>query len=194
MINQSNWQKYSVPIDSIVEVRLCQETWSRIQLVARARNTTYSRVVRYSLFRLINRANVNRYLAYDLEYQLLNPTAALHYDRIQRRARKKRIDHMNHHRHRLCLYGEDELFLRLTAARLRCTMSHLIRVGLELYLDKLVASTRLSAYKRFLYERRTHRSFWFWLGFKLYIDVELPTCRPAKQHFKFKKFPKHAYF
>ncbi len=43
----------------------------------------------------------------------------------------------SHHRHMLCLYGDDERLLRFTALKLNMSVSHLIRFALEWFLPIL---------------------------------------------------------
>jgi hypothetical protein len=64
------------------------------------------------------------------------------------------------HRHIMCLYGEDEKLLRITAMELNMTVSHLIRLALYKYLP--------------IVEKRTfHWRFIYYYGTRItrYLDI-----------------------
>lgn len=186
MVNNSLWRGTPLPIDSVVEVRLCGDMWEKVVGVARGEKRSYSHVVRYALFRFIRRGSVNRFAG--LRHDPRSGGVRWRYQELHERARGRRFGAATpgcKHRHRLCLYGEDELFLRIAAARLRCTMTHLVRLALERYLDELCAK---AAWKG------TRRVFWYWLGLRHYEDVEFPIYSPEIQLLRFKKYPKSSYF
>lgn len=195
MINKNHYEKIPNHIDYVLEIRLCLESWYKIQYVARLRNKSYSWVVRYALFRLIKRKELNKYLSHDmLPPYGRNSFTSEKFRRHNENAWNRRADSKGKHRHRLCLYGEDELYIRLAAARLRCSITHLVRLALEVYLDRLVSHIRARLHSRVARGWFFHDYFWYWLGIKLYQDVEFHTFSPESILFKFTPYKKYAYF
>ncbi len=177
-MKHANSEYYSsFHIRSTLEIRLCPDTWRSIQHISIVRNCSYSWVVRYALFRFIKRRNCCQYFA------LLKGNEAYHDLALKRRDNKS-----SKHRHHLCLYGEDELLIRLTAAQLRCSMTHLVRLSLEMYLFAMLRAC-LGFHRSFF-----GRSFWFWLGIKVFIGVEFPTCQIQTKQFIFTRYRRGLYF
>ncbi len=110
-------------VDEIFEIRLLPECWQKVQSTAFKHNLTYSWIVRLCLFRLCESE-----LSRDKEMNLLN--------------RKIRFKYLTNqkplHRHQLCLFGTDGLHLRMLAASLGFTISQLVRIALEMYLDEII--------------------------------------------------------
>lgn len=183
---------YSIfpPAESIVEVRLCDDIWKKVRLVAHLRRVSYSWVVRYATFRLIRRKNPAGYIGYAGNPRFCPTFRDYDYVKLNEAAWRRRAGSDEKHRHRLCLYGSDELYLRLTAALLGCTMTHLVRLALEKYLDSMVPRVRRRVR---LGARAVERAFWFWLGIKLHEAVEFPNTSPIYRNFSFKKYPKYKY-
>ena len=107
--------------------------------------------------------------------------------------RGQRVNSQNKHRHRLCLYGQDELFIRIAAAKLGCTMSHLVRLALGLYLDDLVSKfPRFGAFRGL--RGSFSRALWRCLGIKIYHGVRFHTMPPRQQHLEFIPYQKSDYW
>ncbi len=195
MINKQLYRNNPLHVEAIIEVRLCYDTWRKIQRIARSQHASYSWVVRFAVFRLIKRKNINSFLSLNTdEYSFQWRNRSEKYDSMNEKARIRRQNCNEKHRHRLCLYGTDELFIRVTAARLSCTMTHLVRLALEVYLDSVLRhSLRAPRFGGRKY-RSIREAFWYWCGIKLHEDVEFPNYAPEKQYIKFKKFDKHDYF
>lgn len=109
-----------IKITNIWEVRLDAAIWRKIQAAAHLRKVTASWIVRFCLFRLCD----------------------------ERLTGKKEIpkgnkfwcsDISTSHRHRLCLYGEDEKFVRQMACENRMTVSAFIRFALFCFLDDILS-------------------------------------------------------
>ncbi len=194
MFNRDWYQKTPVHVDFILEIRLSQEVWHKVVKLSRIRGTSYSWVVRYALFRFIKRKNIQNFSGITIFPPLDWRLPSRRYERLNERVKMERPNAHLKHRHRLCLYGEDELFIRLAAARLRCTMTHLVRLALEIYLDQVLLQASRRPQKRRSLRNRGCDSFWYWLGIKLYADVEFPAYRPRKQYFSFIRFDKFDYF
>ena len=153
----------SPPVPWVLEIRLCQDTWRKISELAKLREESYSRIVRYALFRLISRPNLRRRIGEDSN----NKRAYANYEMLETRAYKRRENYRIKHRHRLCLYGEDEILVRLTAAQLRCTMTHLVRLALEYRLDEMLWQEMDK------WTKKGHQAAaWHYLGQKCYKDVK----------------------
>ena len=162
MINKNRpFYKVRVEIPNILEIRLKQDSWERVVRLAGLKKKSYSWVVRYCVFRFIKRQNMKQYLECTTSAKKQEKYAIM-----QRRA-LEHISEEDLHRHKLCLYGDDELWIRITAGILHCTMSHLVRLALEWNLDELEC---MAHGKSTLY----HRLAFYWLGIKLYSGVELP--------------------
>ena len=167
-----NWPTRE-PIANVLEIRLNSETWEKVTKVADSMETTYSWVVRYALFRFIRRGR-----------PLSEPLAQTG----ESQGSGRRLRQL--HRHRLCLYGDDELFVRIFAGRVGVTMTRLVRMALARYLDSLVR-------KIFMWEYIGSRKFsarFFWLGVKSFAGVEIPTTLPPNRHFDFKRYPEKDYW
>lgn len=113
---------YRLPIANIWEVKLEKEVWERVCKVAKERQCTFSWVTRYCVFRLARKKNL-----------IMRPAMENHSCKIKKiyQGQKKL------HRHMLCLYGDDEMLIRLAALRLGVTVSHLIRISLYWFLPKI---------------------------------------------------------
>ncbi len=189
-IDQFRLNQY--PVDAVIEVRLSMDTWEKIRRIAIVRSSSYSWAVRYCLFRLVKRKNPIEYIRYagnpKYDYNFSN---FLNFKELNKNAWEKRVNTGNMHRCRICFYGQDELFIRLAAARLQCTMSHLIRLALEKYLDTLIANIVLP--KKGI-KGWFKRSFWFWLGVKVHCDVEFPFKSITKIYFDFIRYQPFEYF
>jgi len=194
MRNTSIYFKNIEQVDFVLEIRLCTDTWEKIKIIAQARNKSYSWVVRYALFRLIKRKNAHEYcrsVAQSLRLKNDADVSSFEYrfNQIYKKVLKRHNSKVSKHRHRLCLYGADEQFIRLTAALLGCTMTHLVRVALEKHLDSLVVATKsglpLSVYRE---------AAWYWLGIKLHYGVEFPTISTSTMHYNLQRYEELDYW
>lgn len=172
-----NIYKQSFRIRSVLEIRLCRETWSKVQYVSALSGCSYSWVVRYAVNRFIYRKNFHRYVTRRADFQRLHDDAM---------ARRPHAD--KKHRHRLCLYGRDEMNLRLSAVELGCTMTHLVRMALDAYLERVFQRSIRQGMGR------VEEWFWFWLGIKLHLDVEFASWDTNCKHFNFTRYRKGLYF
>jgi len=177
-----NKRYWNIPVhpDNILEIRLNQEVWAKVVKVATMKQTTYSWVVRYCVFRLIQRKDPRRNMGNCISYS--NSPKFDKLDSITRQHPKT----ANLHRHKLCLYEEDEFFIRMSAALMNCTMSHLVRLCLQWNLDEL---ERMSTVKS-----NFHALAFYWLGIKLYEGVVLPTYRPEDKDFRLIRLKESEYW
>ena len=113
--------------------------------------------------------------------------------RLNELVRSERVDSVKKHRHRLCLYGEDELFIRLSAVKFGCTMTHLVRLALALYLDGLVSKFPFFRPSRD-FRGRFSGAAWRCLGIKIYHGVRFHTMPPRRQHFEFTYYKSSDYW
>ncbi|MES0490786.1 MAG: hypothetical protein ABUK01_12395 [Leptospirales bacterium] len=182
MVNKNKpYYKLRVPIPNILEIRLNQDTWERISQIAVIKGKSYSWVVRYCLFRFIKRNNMkSNPVNFNSEKQREK------YTMMETRARHHLVE-KNLHRHKLCLYGDDELYVRMIAGFLHRTMSHLVRLALEWYLSEL---ERMSTGK----PGRFHRLAFYWLGIKLYGLAVLPNVSPEYKQIQFIRFSDDEYW
>ncbi|MES0489007.1 MAG: hypothetical protein ABUK01_03385 [Leptospirales bacterium] len=183
--NKPFW-KVRVTPDHILEIHLNQETWEKIVRIADLKKKSYSWVVRYCVFRLLKRQ-----MGEGFGQQGCSGRAGEKFEELSERAKQhiyagnNKVEDL--HRHKLCLYGRDEFFIRLTSGRLNFTMSHLVRLALEWNLDEL---ERLSLGR----VSRFHRLAFYWLGIKLYRDVDLPIISPPHKNIHLRHFPDSEYW
>jgi len=183
MINARVYYKNIEQVDCVLEIRLCQETWQKIKIVAARKEKSYSWVVRYMLFRMIKRKSLHQYLKGPLSCEKNEGFYNLD-KKVQQQKKGTKLKH----RHRLCLYGEDELYIRISAARMRCSMTHLVRLAIELYLDSLLEACAKSKFIRF------HEAAWYWLGIKVCYDVEFHNIGISNVYFRFQRYHKLEYW
>jgi len=186
MRNTGSYDNSFEQVDCILEIRLCTEVWAKIKHVALMRRSSYSWVVRHAIFRLIKRNNTKKHIG-DIQNLILTLDCDDGYT-LNKKVLERRHGALKKHRHRLCLYGEDELFIRLHAAQLKCTMTHLVRLALELYLDSMVVTYSKRKLSRYL------ESSWYWLGIKLYGVVEFHNTEVSNMRFLFQRFHKLEYW
>ncbi len=110
-------------IADVWEVRLPLQIWQQIQGLARRHQVTFSRITRFCLFQLVERSS----LRHRAIFRNLAARDKADYGQAEK-----------HHRHLVCLYGEDVKMIRLAAMELKVTVSRLIRMALRLYLRHLV--------------------------------------------------------
>lgn len=169
----------------VLEVRLPEELWRRIKVMAERHGVTYSWVVRFCLFRLIMRSQPLNYIGFRMKRDPLRGAAPKLYYRNLRAVAQKSAGAF--HRHRLCLYGEDELYIRIVAARLGVTMTHLVRLALECNLERV---------ERACYRRPTRffRAASYWLGVKRYRAGDLHSRSPKNMALELWRFQQIEYW
>ncbi len=160
------FQSLKIPPENILEIRLSLQTWDRVIATARAKRRSYSWIVRYCVFRAIDRKRPLRLCAYH-----------------EAACRQKRSP--GFHRHRLCLYGEDEFLIRVTAGRIGCTMTHLVRMALEWNLPRLSIAGKGGV---------AHQMGLYWLGIKRKKDGEFPILFTDRTSLLFTPFPQTSYW
>jgi len=187
MKNKSVFNKLKIPVDNILEIRLPYLSWNKIKCVAVNKNCSYSWVVRYAIFRMIKR---NKQIHSEDEILVRRSKKVA---RLNELVQSERVNSEKKHRHRLCLYGQDELFIRMSAAKLGCTMTHLVRLALALYLDELVQKFPYFGYSKDKNGRFSGPA-WRCLGIKVFRDAKFPTISPRHQHIEFTYYEKKDYW
>lgn len=171
--------------DHILEIRLPIELWRRIKGAAKLHGVSYSWVVRFCLFRLIMRPSPLTYLGQDMAWRRLKGIDSKFYFRNLRAVAQKSAGAF--HRHRLCLYGEDELYIRMVSAMLGVSMTHLTRLALECNLERL----ERASYRR---PTRFFQASLYWLGIKRRKDVDFHTRPMQKAAIALSRYPKSSYW
>jgi len=182
MKNKSIYNKLKIQVDNVLEIRLSFGTWNKIRWVAGNKRRSYSWVVRYAIFRMIKRQDIQGFA-----YGKYSETRIKKMAKLNELVRADRFDSKNKHRHRLCLYGEDELYIRLSAARLGCTMTHLVRLALACYLDELFRKFPLFRPSKDM-NGLFSRAAWKCLGIKMFHVAKFPNLRPSHMHFDFIRY------
>ncbi len=136
------------PIEDLWEVHLASTIWEKITSLAREQKVSYSTIARYCIFRFVEQKD----LKMDKKY------LRLHKQNKMNMAEEKAM-----HRHLVCLYGEDVVLLRLTAMRLKISVSALIRLALVLYLPRLAMENQSS---------KVTAEELFYLGIKRWLRIE----------------------
>ena len=109
-------------ISNLWEVQLSRKLWQSLAGMAKLRRTSYSTITRYCVFRLVEQQNLR--------------TLPL-YTSVLNQIREEMRETPTKHRHMVCLYGDDEVLIRIAAMRLGITVSALIRLALWLYLPRI---------------------------------------------------------
>ena len=146
---QPLWAK--TEIKNVWAVNLDVSVWEKIQIAAKIHSRSYSWIVRYCVFQLAHRKN----LRWTSRMKDIHRNIKQH----------KSVDI---HRHQLCLYGEDELLLRSSAVLLGITVSQLIRISLEMFLDRILKG-------------KVSRKIFFFRGIKLISSIK--EFRSMKNNF-----------
>ena len=125
-------QKILPPIQNVWEVKIQQDVWEKIQSLAQTKEVTYSWIVRFCVFRAIT---TNKKPDFDVE----NPTATGAISASAGVPENETLDDPEKklHRHKLCLYGEDEKLLRISAMEQGITVSAFIRLCLDQFLGTI---------------------------------------------------------
>lgn len=159
----------SAKIAEVWEVRMPLSLWQLVSGTARCRGTSFSLISRFCAFGLAERNRV-RWLA------------GL---RTLRELDKREYAKGNHHRHMVCLYGEDARLLRLAAVQLGISVAALVRIALRLYLRHLAVD--------FHSRRYVTDACLFWKGIKRWIAIPLQAKNdwtlPVHRSFTFQSFP-----
>ncbi len=177
-------------IAKVLEIRLPQDTWRKIVRVSHLKQTSYSWVVRYCLFRLIQHKNVFDFMAGKSLSQYHKKRKIRHFLLLNHNvSQQKNLRGM--HRHKLCLYGDDAFYIRAIACKLDITMTHLVRLALAWNLNRLERAVTLSHSRQ---GSRFHRLSFYWLGIKVYNGVEFPTKNTAHTCVQLVRFREFEYW
>lgn len=100
------------------------EVWSRVKIAAECSNKTFSWVVRWCVFTALR----------DDKKSTFSESVTEFHHRRNFGASKPG----SHHRFQLCLYGEDQTFLKISAIELDVSLTSLILASIEQYLQQLI--------------------------------------------------------
>jgi hypothetical protein len=157
------------PITALWEVRMPISLWQKVCAIAELRETTFSSITRFCAFALAER-NCLRWRKTLAKLKEVD---------------KKEYAEGKHHRHIVCLYGEDARLLQLAALQLGISVSALIRIALRLYLRRLAAEIHSRRY--------VTEACMFWRGIKRWIAIPLTALNdltlPVLRSFTFHSFP-----
>ena len=129
-------------IASVIEVLFNFETWNQIKIIRKRSSSTFSWVVRFCIFGLLDELQNHKI---DREQR----------DESQSLAGNRKTGH----RLQLCLYGDDEKQIKLAALELRISIADLIRIAIMKYLpvlQKMTAKSRKQT-KKYLVEHATKK-------------------------------------
>ena len=165
----NNQYNRKVIITHIWEVKINRDLWTRINCVAKSQKVTCSWITRYCIFRLARKGKI----------AWKKPVTRL-YNKIYHEKYDKDI-----HRHLVCLYGEDEQIIRMTAMSLGITVSALIRIALHWFLRKLERNL-------------VNQLQLFWFGIKFCKQIQkintFPKGVPISSHLRWMKFSEEDWF
>ncbi|GAB4423376.1 MAG: hypothetical protein OHK0011_03210 [Turneriella sp.] len=157
------------PITELWEVRLPQRLWLRLRRLAEEQGRTFSTVTRLCAFQLAEKK---------LERGQKKLQNLINQDKVE-------YAQGGHHRHMVCLYGEDARLLRLAALQMGISVSAFIRLALRLYLSLLAMEFQRRGIKS--------RELVFWKGIKRWIAIPLTALNhlslPTLRKFTFQSFP-----
>ncbi len=158
-----------VQVKDIWEVLISIQLWKKIRELAQKRNCTFTTITRYCAFRLAEKQK----LRWNHFFRNAHDNALLEHRKIR-----------HHHRHMVCLYGEDVLLLRMAALRLGLTVSAFLRLALHIYLPKLAAKSHG--------KKQISATELFWRGIKRWKQISLTALNhgpiPAIRQFTFSSF------
>ena len=123
----------NILVDYTWEVRIPRKIWEKVKERADQQDVTYSWVVRFCVFTALKKSNQKRF----------NEAVVEFHNRRNIGATKKE----SHHRFQMCLYGEDQSWLRIRAMEVKTSVTSLILTSLLMFLDdleKFSQSTRTS--------------------------------------------------
>lgn len=157
------------PISALWEVRMPISLWQKVRTTAGLRDTTFSAITRFCAFALAERN------------QLRWKKTLCELNEVDRREYAEG----KHHRHIVCLYGDDVRLLRLAAIQLGISVSALVRIALRLYLRRLAVEVHSRRY--------VTDACLFWRGIKRWIAIPLTAANdltlPTLRNFTFHSFP-----
>lgn len=154
------------PIAEVWEVRLPTRLMDTLRKIAGQRGKTLSTITRFCSLPLADRTKL-RWLRHMRSLQKLD---------------KQEYSQGRHHRHLVCLYGDDALLLRLAALRLRISVSAFIRLALRLYLNSIAMENQS--------KRKVTDDMLYWLGIKRWCRIPLEaTAIPIRRRYLFLSFP-----
>ena len=162
-------------ISNVWEVHLSQKLWQSLAILAKLRRCSFSTITRYCVFRIVEQQNLR--------------TMPL-YSSVLTQVCEEMRETPNEHRHMLCLYGEDEVALRIAAMRLGITVSALIRLALWLYLPRIAMEKHSS--------RSVADIVLFWRGIKRWAQIRCNATNtlgiPTLRSFTFSSFAPHTWW
>lgn len=156
-------------IAEIWEVRLPQGLWLRVRKLAMNQGQTFSTVTRLCAFELAE----------------MDPKSAPAKLRALKKKDREEYGEGSHHRHMVCLYGEDARLLRLAALQMGISVSAFIRLALRLYLSLLAMEFHSKGAQSW--------ELVFWKGIKRWLAIPLTALNhlslPTLRQFTFHSFP-----
>jgi len=166
-------QLNKLKVTNIFDVSLAGIQWSKVKELRNLHEVSYSWVVRLCLF---------KFVAMNGEWN--DQLKQANYEETKLRQNKNNINH----RHKLCLYGDDALQVRVIAYKLGLTVTQLVRLSLQMYIHELyckiskdylvnfgikilktVMDYRYNLLKR-PFSRETYRPYRSMRGFRYWVD------------------------
>ncbi len=162
-------KRKSATISEVWEVRMPPRLWRSVCSAAHRRHTSFSLISRFCVFALAERSHLRWRRGLSELFQI----------------DKREYAEGNHHRHMVCLYGEDARLLRLAALQLGISVSGLIRLALRFYLRYFAMEIHSRRY--------VSDACLFWKGIKRWISIPLIAINglsvPDQRRFLFQSFP-----
>lgn len=162
-------------INNLWEVHLSCKLWQSLAGLAKLRKCSYSTITRYCVFRLVEQQNLR-----------VSPL----YTSVLNQIREEMCETPTKHRHMVCLYGDDEVLIRIAAMRLGITVSALIRLALWLYLPRIAMEKHS--------DKSVSDDTLFWRGIKRWAQVRCNAINtlgiPTLRTFTFSNFAPHTWW
>ncbi len=162
-------------ISNLWEVQLSRKLWQSLRGRAKLRRSSYSTITRYCVFRLVEQQNLR--------------TLPL-YTSVLNQIREEMRETPTKHRHMVCLYGDDEVLIRIAAMRLGTTVSALIRLALWLYLPRIAMEKHSG--------KAISDHTLFWRGIKRWAQIRCNAINtlgiPTLRTFTFSSFAPHTWW
>ena len=160
-------KKILPPIQNVWEVKIKGDVWEKIQMLAQTKKVTYSWIVRFCVFTAITMApnQVSGVENPTVSHLMTQDNSGTKNTKSIKGPKKKS------HRHKLCLYGEDEKLLRISAMELGITVSAFIRICLDQFLETVEDAEYADLFSRGIKLGKEYR---------LYKHLRHQPCRKAE--------------
>ncbi|MCB1200709.1 MAG: hypothetical protein KDK41_08690 [Leptospiraceae bacterium] len=113
-----------VLVQNTWEVRIPQEKWESVKSASVIAGKSFSWVIRWCVFTALQKGNKDDFARAVVECHNRRNSGASNSE--------------THHRFQICLYGEDETWLKLSAIEMKCSVTSLVLAAVEIFLVQII--------------------------------------------------------